>query len=40
MFRKSFAKNKFKKIEYFNVMLDQFGYDETKNKILIRIYLH
>ena len=32
MFRKSFAKNKFKKIEYFNVMLDQFGYDETKKE--------
>tara|TARA_E500000178_G_C17003905_1_gene747145 strand:+ start:312 stop:2114 length:1803 start_codon:yes stop_codon:yes gene_type:complete len=32
MYRKSFSKNKFKKIEYFNVMLDQFGYDENKKK--------
>ena len=32
MFRKSFSKNKFKKIEYFNVMLDQFGYDESKKQ--------
>lgn len=30
MYRKSFSKNKLKKIEYFNVMLDQFGYDESK----------
>ena len=30
MYRKSFSKNKFHKIEYFNVMLEQFGYDETK----------
>lgn len=34
MYRKSFSKNKFSKIEYFNVMLDQFGYDESrKNSI-------
>lgn len=34
MYRKSFAKNKLKKIDYFNVMLDQFGYkDNVKSKI-------
>ena len=33
MYRKSFSKNKLKKIEYFNVMLDQFGYDESTQKI-------
>lgn len=34
MYRKSFAKNKLEKMEYFNIMLDQFGYDdEKKNKI-------
>ncbi len=30
MYRKSFSKNKLNKIEYFNVMLDQFGYDDNK----------
>ena len=29
MYRKSFAKNKLKKMDYFNVMLDQFGYKEN-----------
>ena len=39
MYRKSFAKNKLKKIEYFNVMLDQFGYDEKKkDKINKNLY--
>ena len=32
MYRKSFSKNKLQKMEYFNVMLDQFGYDENKKK--------